>query len=102
MLDPRGGTNSWNNAKKTVYLHADGGDCVGKPMPTDAEAACMGGCGKTTPDEAIFDMMRVGNAAHLFCKDCKYKRRAGVLGGAQDFIGSERVKRENGGRETDE
>lgn len=99
MVDPRGGTNSWNGAKKIVYLHTDGAACVGKPMPSDADAACAGGCGQTTADEAIFDVMGVGNAAHLFCKNCKYKRRAGVLAGAQDFMESDGIRCETGGRE---
>ena len=101
MPHPLGGVNAWNNQPRFVYLHADGASCVGKTVPTDAKAACAGDCGKSSADHALYDMMGIGNDDHFFCADCKYKRRAGVLGGVQEFMEAERIKRENGGREAD-
>eukprot|EP00752_Nemacystus_decipiens_P007307 g6538.t1 len=72
-------------------------------MPADTEAACTGGCGDSSPDHDLCDMMGVGNDAHRSASatTAKYKRRAGVLAGAQEFVEAERIKRENGGREAD-
>ncbi|CAB1112809.1 unnamed protein product [Ectocarpus sp. CCAP 1310/34] len=86
MPHPLGGVNAWNNQPRFVYLHTDGASCVGKTVPTDTKAPCAGHCGKSSPDHSLYDMMGIGNDTYFFCDDCKYKRRAGVLGGVQELL----------------
>eukprot|EP00903_Cladosiphon_okamuranus_P020089 g18452.t1 len=78
-----------------------GKSCVGKTVLTDTKAVCAGHCGKSSSDHRLYDMMGIGNEIHFFCGDCKYKLRAGVLGGVQEYVEAERIKRENGGRDVD-
>lgn len=95
MPHPLGAMNKNQNQPRFLYLHADGASCVGKPVPTDTNAACAGDCGNASPAHALYDMVGVGKEAHYFCDGCKYKRRAGVLAGAQEHMERERIKREN-------
>ena len=77
----------------TVYLHADGALCVGKDMPKGSDFTCAAsGCDST---KELRDVMGVGKAEHVFCQDCKFKKRAAILFIVSKELEKERIKREN-------
>ncbi|CAM9800983.1 unnamed protein product, partial [Ectocarpus sp. 4 AP-2014] len=75
----------------SVCVHANGAKCVGKNPPSGSNFDCAG-CGEA--DDDVRDVMGAGQAAHMFCRECRFDKRADLLAEVQTQIEKDKIARE--------